>query len=43
MSLIDENCTWEIMATGETFRGHDRIRELTERSIAARTYTKTSI
>ena len=38
MTLIDPNCSWEIMATGETFNGADKVRELAERSVAARTH-----
>jgi len=30
---------WVIMATGETFKGLDQIRELATRSVAARTHT----
>jgi hypothetical protein len=30
---------WVIMATGETFRGHDQIRQLATRSVAARDHT----
>jgi len=36
--LIDPGCEWEIMATGETFNGIDQIKQLTTRSIAARTH-----
>lgn len=39
MTLIDPDCTWEIMATGETFSGAGKVRELAERSVAARTHT----
>jgi ketosteroid isomerase-like protein len=36
--LISPEAEWVIMATGETFRGLDQIRQLTERSVAARTH-----
>jgi ketosteroid isomerase-like protein len=36
--LIDSDGEWVIMATGETFRGLDQIKQLTMRSIAARTH-----
>jgi ketosteroid isomerase-like protein len=36
--LIDPGCEWVIMATGETFRGLDQIKQLTIRSVAARTH-----
>jgi hypothetical protein len=34
--LIDPNGEWVIIATGETFRGLDEIKQLTIRSVAAR-------
>jgi ketosteroid isomerase-like protein len=40
MELIDPDCEWTIMATGEKFTGIEKIRELAERSVAARTHTK---
>ena len=36
MELIAPDCDWTIMATGEKFTGAPRIRELAQRSIAAR-------
>jgi ketosteroid isomerase-like protein len=39
MQLIDDDCVWEIMATGEVFTGAAKVRELAERSVAARTHT----
>lgn len=39
MKLIDPDAEWVVMATGETFRGLDRIRELATRSVAARDHT----
>jgi ketosteroid isomerase-like protein len=36
--LIDPNGEWVIMATGETFRGLDQIKQLTVRSVVARTH-----
>jgi limonene-1,2-epoxide hydrolase len=36
--LIDPEGEWVIMATGETFRGLDQIKQLTTRSVAARTH-----
>jgi len=39
MELIDDECVWEIMATGEVFVGAAKVRELAERSAAARTHT----
>jgi ketosteroid isomerase-like protein len=39
MSLIVPDCEWMIMATGETFRGLDQIRQLATRSVAARNHT----
>ena len=38
MSLWAPGGEWVIMATGETFKGPDKIRELATRSIAARTH-----
>jgi len=38
MSLWAPGGEWLIMATGETFKGPDKIRELATRSIAARTH-----
>ena len=40
MQLIDQDCEWVIMATGETFRGAGEVRQLAERSVAARQHTK---
>jgi ketosteroid isomerase-like protein len=37
--LIDPNAEWVIMATGETFRGLEEIKQLTTRSIAGREHT----
>lgn len=39
MQLVDSECEWVIMATGESFRGADQVRQLAERSIAARKHT----
>lgn len=39
MGLIDPDAEWAIMATGETFRGLDQIRQLATRSVAARNHT----
>jgi steroid delta-isomerase-like uncharacterized protein len=39
MELIATDGEWVIMATGETFRGHDQIRQLATRSVAARKHT----
>jgi hypothetical protein len=39
MEKIDENCEWVIIATGETFRGIDEIRQLALRSMGARKHT----
>jgi ketosteroid isomerase-like protein len=36
--LIAPEGEWVIMATGETFRGLDQIKQLTARSVAARTH-----
>jgi ketosteroid isomerase-like protein len=36
--LIDPDGEWVIMATGETFRGLDQIKQLTMRSVAARAH-----
>jgi ketosteroid isomerase-like protein len=38
MSLWATDGEWVIMATGETFKGLDKIRELATRSVAARTH-----
>lgn len=38
MSLWAPDGEWMIMATGETFKGPDKIRELATRSVAARTH-----
>ncbi len=40
MKLIDQDCEWVLMATGETFRGTGEVRQLAERSVAARRHTK---
>jgi ketosteroid isomerase-like protein len=40
MQLIDPDCEWMIMATGETFRGASQVRQLADRSMAARQHTK---
>jgi ketosteroid isomerase-like protein len=37
--LIDPDAEWVIMATGETFRGLEEIRQLATRSVAARDHT----
>jgi hypothetical protein len=39
MELIDPACVWTIMATGEVFSGFDKVKELAQRSVAARTHT----
>jgi len=39
MNLIAPDIAWVIMATGETFRGLDQIRQLATRSVAARNHT----
>jgi ketosteroid isomerase-like protein len=39
MELIAPDGEWAIMATGETFRGLDQIRQLATRSVAARNHT----
>ena len=39
MELIAPDGEWVIMATGEMFRGHDQIRQLATRSVAARKHT----
>jgi len=36
---IDDECVWEIMATGEVFAGAAEVRELAQRSVAGRTHT----
>jgi ketosteroid isomerase-like protein len=36
--LIDPDCEWVIVATSETFKGLDQIKQLTMRSVAARTH-----
>jgi ketosteroid isomerase-like protein len=38
LNLIDPDCEWKVMATGETFRGQDQIRLLATRSVAARNH-----
>jgi len=38
LSLWDAAGEWKIMATGETFRGLDQIRQLATRSVAARNH-----
>jgi ketosteroid isomerase-like protein len=37
--LFADDAGWTIMATGESFRGHDRIRMLAERAVASRAHT----
>ena len=39
MKLFTGKSEWIIMATGETFKGIDQIRELAMRSVAARVHT----
>jgi ketosteroid isomerase-like protein len=39
MELVDKDCEWVLLATGETFRGTSQIRQLAERSKAARTHS----
>lgn len=39
MELVDDECAWEIMATGEVFAGLAKTRESAERSVAARNHT----
>jgi steroid delta-isomerase-like uncharacterized protein len=39
VNLFAPDGEWVIMATGETFRGHDQIRQLATRSVAARDHT----
>jgi ketosteroid isomerase-like protein len=39
VGLFAEDSEWVIMATGETPRGQDKIRELAARSVAARNHT----
>jgi ketosteroid isomerase-like protein len=39
LKLIAPDAEWRIMATGETFRGPDQIRQLAIRSVAARKHT----
>ncbi len=38
VNLFTEESEWVIMATGETFRGKDQIRNLASRSVAARNH-----
>jgi ketosteroid isomerase-like protein len=38
LDLIAPDCEWVIRATGETFRGHDQIKQLANRSIASRNH-----
>ena len=38
MKLWSPDGEWVVMATGETFKGLDKIRELATRSVAARTH-----
>jgi hypothetical protein len=40
MKLIDKDCVWTIEATGEVFRGWNQVKELADRSVAARNHTK---
>src|ERR1035438_3426734 len=39
VNVFAEDGEWVIMATGESFRGHDQIRKLATRSVAARGHT----
>jgi ketosteroid isomerase-like protein len=39
VNLFAPDGEWAIMATGESFRGHDQIRQLATRSVAARDHT----
>jgi uncharacterized protein (TIGR02246 family) len=39
VNLFAPDGDWIVMATGETFRGHDQIRALATRSVAARDHT----
>jgi limonene-1,2-epoxide hydrolase len=36
IKLFAQDCEWKIMATGETFRGLEGVREIATRSVAAR-------
>jgi ketosteroid isomerase-like protein len=38
VNLFDPDCEWVIMATGEIFRGRDKIRQLATRTVAARNH-----
>ncbi len=40
VDLMDKDCEWAIMATGESFHGPEQVRKLAERSVAARQHTK---
>jgi hypothetical protein len=40
MELVDIDCEWTIMATGEKFHGIEAVRKLAQRSVAARYHTK---
>jgi ketosteroid isomerase-like protein len=40
MELVDEDCEWVVMATGETFRGAEKVRYLAEKSVASRKHTR---
>ncbi len=40
VDLMDKDCEWAIMATGEVFRGPEQVRKLAERSVAARQHTR---
>jgi ketosteroid isomerase-like protein len=40
MQLMDEGAVWTFMATGETFKGREQIREAAEKSMAGRIHTK---
>jgi ketosteroid isomerase-like protein len=40
MALLDENCEWTLMATGETFRGTEVVKRFAHVAVASRDHTK---
>lgn len=40
MELVDKDCTWTLEATGEAFKGYDKVKELAERFAAGRSHTE---
>jgi ketosteroid isomerase-like protein len=40
MTLLDKDCAWTLMATGETYQGTDALRSFAEAAVAGRNHTE---